>query len=45
MDEVKRFVGIDVAKAALEVFIGSARESFSLGNDELPGIAQAAQAG
>jgi len=24
MEEVKRFVGIDVAKAALDVFIGSA---------------------
>jgi transposase len=34
MDEGKRFVGIDVAKAALEVFIGSAGESFSVGNDE-----------
>jgi len=28
MDEVQRFVGIDVAKAALEVFIGSAGAAF-----------------
>jgi len=35
MDEVKRFVGIDVAKAQLEVFIRPTGESFSVGNDEL----------
>jgi transposase len=34
MNEVKRFVGIDVAKAALEVFIGSAATAFSVANDE-----------
>jgi transposase len=34
MDEVKRFVGIDVAKAALDVFIGSAGVAFSVTNDE-----------
>jgi transposase len=34
MDEVRRFVGIDVAKAALEVFIGSAGAAFSVANDE-----------
>src|SRR4029077_10010356 len=34
MNEVKRFVGIDVAKAALEVFIGAAGAAFSVGNDE-----------
>ncbi len=34
MNEVKRFVGIDVAKAALEVFIGSAGAAFSVANDE-----------
>ncbi len=28
MDEVRRFVGIDVAKAALDVFIGSAGAAF-----------------
>ena len=28
MDEVKRFVGIDVAKMALDVFIGSDRIAF-----------------
>ena len=28
MDEEKRFVGIDVAKAALDVFIGSDRCGF-----------------
>jgi hypothetical protein len=31
MDEVKRFVGIDVAKAALDVFIGSAAAAFFSG--------------
>ena len=35
MDEVKRFVGIDVAKAALDVFIGSAGAAFSVANDEV----------
>ena len=39
MDEVKRFVGIDVAKAALDVFIGSAGMAFSVANDEV-GIQQ-----
>src|SRR5260370_30196859 len=35
MDEVKRFVGIDVAKAALDVFIGSDGAAFSVTNDEV----------
>jgi hypothetical protein len=35
MDAVKRFVGIDVAKAALDVFIGSAGAAFSVANDEV----------
>jgi hypothetical protein len=35
MDELRRFVGIDVAKAALDVFIGSAGGAFSVANDEL----------
>ncbi len=35
MDEVKRFVGIDVAKAALDVFIGSDGAAFSATNDEV----------
>src|ERR1700693_2466454 len=35
MDEVRRFVGIDVAKAALDVFIGSAGAAFSVANDEV----------
>ena len=35
MDEVKRFVGIDVAKAALEVFVGPAGAAFSVANDEV----------
>ena len=35
MDEVKRFVGIDVAKAALDVFIGSAGTAFTVANDEV----------
>src|SRR3989442_1068305 len=35
MDEVKRFVGIDVAKAALDVFVGSAGAAFSVANDEV----------
>ena len=39
MDEVKRFVGIDVAKVALDVFIGSAGVAFSVANDEV-GIQQ-----
>jgi hypothetical protein len=30
MDEVKRFVGIDVAKATLDVFIGSTGAAFSV---------------
>src|ERR1700730_486886 len=35
MDEVKRFVGIEVAKAALDVFIGSAGAALSVTNDEV----------
>ena len=35
MEEVKRFVGIDVAKAALDVCIGSDGRAFSLVNDEV----------
>src|SRR5271169_1603461 len=35
MDELRRFVGIDVAKAALDVFIGSAGGAFSVANDEI----------
>ena len=35
MDEVRRFVGIDVAKAALDVFIGSDGVAFSVTNDEV----------
>ena len=35
MEDVKRFVGIDVAKAALDVFIGSAGGAFSVANDEV----------
>ncbi len=35
MDEVRRFVGIDVAKAALDVFIGSAGTAFTVANDEI----------
>jgi endonuclease YncB( thermonuclease family) len=31
---VKRFAGIDAAKAALDVFIGSAGGAFSVTNDE-----------
>ena len=34
MDEVKRFIGIDVAKAKLDVFIGSGGKSFMVANDE-----------
>ena len=39
MDEVKRFVGIDVAKVQLDVFIGPAGAAFSVANDEI-GIRQ-----
>ena len=39
MEGVKRFVGIDVAKVALDVFIGSAGTVFSVANDEV-GIRQ-----
>jgi transposase len=35
MDGEKRFVGIDIAKAALEVFIGSGGAAFSVTNDEV----------
>src|SRR5258708_10599370 len=35
MDEVRRFVGIDVAKAALDVFVGSAGTAFTVVNDEV----------
>jgi transposase len=35
MDEVRRFVGIDVAKAALDVFMGSAGTAFTVANDEV----------
>src|SRR6202045_1724186 len=35
MEEVKRFVGIDVAKVALDVFIGSGGGAFSVANDEV----------
>lgn len=35
MDEVKRYIGIDVAKAQLDVFIRPAGERFSVGNDEV----------
>ena len=35
MDEVKRFVGIDVAKAALDVFIGSDGAALSVANHEV----------
>ena len=35
MDEVRRFVGIDVAKAALDIFIGSTRTAFTVANDEV----------
>ncbi len=34
MDEAKRFVGIDVAKAQLDVAIGPNGQSFSVANDE-----------
>src|SRR5215471_14118981 len=39
MDEVKRFVGIDVAKVQLEVFIWPSGETLSVANDEV-GIRQ-----
>jgi transposase len=39
MEEVKRFVGIDVAKLALDLFIGSTGVGFSVANDEV-GIQQ-----
>jgi transposase len=35
VDEGKRFIGVDVAKAQLEAFIGSIGEAFSLTNDEV----------
>jgi transposase len=35
MEEVKRFVRIGVAKAAVDVFIGSAGGAFSVANDEV----------
>ena len=35
MDEVRRFVGIDVAKVALDVFIWSVGAAFSVANDEV----------
>jgi transposase len=35
MGEVKRFVGIDVAKAALDVFVGSAGIAFTVANNEV----------
>jgi transposase len=35
MEEVKRFVGIDIAKLALDVFIGSAGTAFSVANNEV----------
>ena len=35
MGEVRRFVGMDVAKAALDVFIGSAGTAFTVANDEV----------
>ncbi len=34
MEEVRRFVGVDVAKARLDVFIQPRGESFSVANDE-----------
>jgi hypothetical protein len=33
--ELRRFVGIDVAKAVLDVFIGPIGEAFSVANDEV----------
>jgi transposase len=35
MEEVQRFVGIDVAKLALDIFIGSTGAGFSVTNDEV----------
>src|SRR5271170_524111 len=35
MDEVRRFVGVDVAKAALDVFMGSAGTAFTVSNNEV----------
>ncbi len=35
MDEMRRFVGIDVAKAALDVFLGCAGTAFTVANDEV----------
>jgi len=35
MGEVRRFVGMDVAKAALDVFIGCAGTAFTVANDEV----------
>ncbi len=35
MEEVKRFVGIDIAKFALDVFIGSTGVAWSVANDEV----------
>ncbi len=35
MDEVKRYFGIDVAKAQLDVFIRPTGERLSVANDEL----------
>ena len=35
MDEVKRFVGIGIAKMLLEVFIGSTAAAFSVAHDEV----------
>jgi hypothetical protein len=34
MEEGRRFVGVDVAKARLDVFIQPSGESFSVANDE-----------
>ena len=35
MEEVKRFVGIDVAKMVLDVFIGPSGKGFSVANNEV----------
>lgn len=35
MDELRRFVGVDVAKAALDVFIGFTGTAFTVANDEV----------
>ena len=47
MDQVKRFVGIDVAKLKLNMFIGSTGERFYGGQRRPrdPGLAQATRAG